>query len=325
MFAVGLIGVSLISAAAGAATAQRSEPEQPPPLEALEWMVLNEINSAYFSREEPMSRPALVKRVPDGVIKQVDISHDGVADWLVDYTDSGLMYCGTGGCLRSLYVSVPEGGYVLAFNDQSDDFVIRRRNNETVIDMAVHRVMCWPISDDCAYSFAWDADKKRLVERPNVRGETLLSSSFGVLAPAEEDEPRPPEDAPEVLQTHWRETVEACPSAASEGAFNIDHAEIHSIPDLDGDGARDWLYKAPHGCAGVDGTFGERKPFMIYLTRANGGADLAFTSEPGEQPIYDIATSPAVLISNPECGFDDPCRNLRLRWNARTARFAPAS
>ena len=323
MFAVGLVAVSLISAAAAAATAQRPEPDQPNPRVALEWMVLNEINSAYFRREEPMNRPALVKHVPEGVIKQVDISHDGLADWLVDYTESGLVYCGTGGCLRSLYVSLPDGSHVLAFNDQSIDFSIARRNNETVIDMAVHRVMCRPLNDDCAYSFAWDQGLGRLVERPNVRGETLLSASFGVLASPVEDEPRPPEDAPDVLQSLWRETVQACPSAASEGAFNIVHADILSIPDLDGDGVRDWLYKAPNGCERLDGTVVDQKPFMIYLARADGGAELAFSSEPGEQPVYDISTRPAVLISNPECGFDVPCRDARLQWDARAARFIP--
>lgn len=323
MFAIGLAVVSLISAGAAAATAQRSEPDQPSPREALEWMVLNEINSAYFTREEPMNRPALVKHVPEGVIRQVDISHDGVADWLVDYTDSGLMFCGTGGCLRSLYVSVPDGSHVLAFNDQSIDFVIARRSTETVIDMSVHQVMCEPMNDDCAYSFAWDAGLGRLVERPNVRGETLLSSSFGVVAPAAGGEPRPPEGAPEVLQSRWRETVQACPSAASEGAFNIVHADIRSIPDLDGDGVRDWLYEDPYGCARPDGTVGDPKPFMIYLARADGGAELAFTSEPGERPVYDIATRPAVLISNPECGLDVPCRDARLQWDAGAARFLP--
>ena len=321
MFAVGLAVVSLISAGAAAATSQRTEPDQANPREALEWMVLNEINSAYFRREEPMNRPALVKHVPEGVIKQVDISHDGLADWLVDYTDSGLVYCGTGGCLRSLYVSLPDGSYALAFNDQSYDFSIARRNNETVIDMAVHRVMCWPLNDDCAYSFSWDPDLQRLVERPNVRNQTLISSSFGILALPEEDAPQVPDRAPSVLQALWRKTAAACPSTVSEGSFNIVHAKIDSIPDLDGDGLRDWQYIEANDCDRGDGTIGEAKSFMIYLERTNGEAVLAFTSQPGERPVYDIATKPAGLVSTPDCEFAQACRNERLKWDAVSARF----
>lgn len=106
----------LLLAAAAPATAQT-------PPETLTWMVLNEINGAWFDRTEPFNRPALVTRVPAGVIRPVDISHDGKPDWLVDYTDSGLMYCGTGGCLRTLYVSDGED-YVMAFDEQSHTFAL---------------------------------------------------------------------------------------------------------------------------------------------------------------------------------------------------------
>ena len=323
IYMASLAAVTLIAAAAGVASAQRSEPEQASPRDALEWMVLNEINSAYFNRAEPMNRPPLIKRVPEGIIKSVDFSHDGIDDWLIDYTDSGLMYCGTGGCLRTLYVSVPDGSHVMAFNDQSYDLVIGRRNDETTLDMAVHQVMCAPARDDCAYSFAWDDRLQRLVERPNVRGETRLSSTFSILAPPEQDQPRPPEGAPEVLQARWRETAIACPSASSEGEFHVRHATIHSIPDLDGDGQRDWHYDDPYRCPTDDGSLADPQPFQIYLARPDGGVELAFTSEPGERPIYDIATEPANLISNPECGFDVVCPNQLLRWDGATKRFVP--
>ena len=287
-------------------------------------MVLNEINAAYFNRTEPMNRPVLVEKVPEGVITPVDISHDGVPDWIVDYTDSGLIYCGTGGCLRSLYVSIPDNGYVLAFNAQIYDFVITTRGRETVIDTTVHQVMCWPLNDKCAYSFAWDLDLQRLVERPNIRNETLISSSFGTLAVPEEDAPQVPEGAPGFLQARWRQTAAACPSTVSEGAFNIVHAKIDSIPDLAGDGVRDWQYIEANDCDRGDGTMGAAKPFMIYLERVNGDAILAFTSQPGEHPVYDIATRPAELISNPDCGFDQPCRDERLKWDAVSTRFIRA-
>lgn len=61
------VGAAMIAAVATAQT----------PPETLTWMVLNEINGAYFDRTEPFNRPTLVTRVPDGVIRPVDVSHDG--------------------------------------------------------------------------------------------------------------------------------------------------------------------------------------------------------------------------------------------------------
>lgn len=323
-FTSGLVTLSMMSGVAGAAWSRPDDDDRPSARAALEWMVLNEINAAYFDRKEPMNRPALVATVPDGVITPVDISHDGIDDWLVDYTDSGLVYCGTGGCQRSLYVSVPDDGYVLAFNDQSYDLQITTRGSETVIDMSVHPVMCRPMADNCAYSFAWDPNLQRLVERPNERNETLISSPFGILASPDEDAPQAPDTAPGVLGTLWRQTAAACPSSVSEGEFHIVHAQIDSIPDLDGDGLRDWQYMPANDCDRGDGAIGEAKPFMIYLTRANDEAVLAFTSLPGEHPVYDIATRPAGLISNPECEYDLPCPNERLRWDPEASLFIPS-
>jgi len=319
----GLLTLCLTSASAENPPGQSVNPERPSPKEALEWMVLKEINSAYFTRDEPMERSALVEQVPLGVIKEVDISHDGIVDWLVDYTNSGLTYCGTGGCLRTLYVSAPDNRYVKAFDDQSEDFVIRQRGTETVIDMTVHPVMCSPVKNDCAYSFAWDSRLERLVERPNARGEALLSSDFALLASPEEDEPRPPEVAPESLKSQWRKTAVACPSYATEGAFEVRHAKVLSIPDLDGDDVRDWSYEPTTGCTPEGGMAGDIGNFLIYLSRGDADVELAFTSERGEHPVYDIATSPALLISNPDCGYDVACRNQPLRWDAATKEFVP--
>lgn len=148
---------------------------------------------------------------------------------------------------------------------------------------------------------------------------------FAVLAPPERDPPQPPEGAPQILETRWYETLKACASAVSDGGFNIVHASLYSTPDLDGDNVRDWFFEDPRDCESGDGSSMNNRSFEIHLSRSEGGAELAFTSEPGEQPVYDIAAKPAVLISNPECGFEDPCRNLRLQWDTRATRLVAAA
>lgn len=69
----------------------------------LVWMAIRDINAVYDDDAEPMNRPPVTMRPPEGMIRAVDVSHDGRPDWLVDYEPAGVnAYCGTGGCLGDL-------------------------------------------------------------------------------------------------------------------------------------------------------------------------------------------------------------------------------
>lgn len=320
-----LLATFLAATYTGSTVAQTAGASASGPRESLERMVLHEINSANFDRTYPFEQSALVTELPLGVINEVNVSDDGIVDWLVDYSNSSLNNCGTGGCLRSLYVSDPDVGYILAFDDQTLEFAVAERKNRAVIDVTVHRVMCASGNEECEYAFVWEPSLKRLVEQANKRGETLVTAPIGVLDPSERAGFQFPEAAPEALQQLWRASAKACPSSYGDEALSITYAKVHSIPDLDGDSVRDWFYRAPSDCPAIDTSFAEPQPYQIYLSRADEDPKLAFTSGIGEQPVYDIATSPAMLISNPECGIDAPCRNLRLKWNAQTQSFAAAN
>jgi len=223
------LGAVLLLVAAAPASAQS-------PPEALTWMVLNEINSAWFDRTEPFNRPPLVTRVPEGVIRPVDVSHDGRSDWLIDYTDSGLMYCGTGGCLRTLYVSNGDD-YLMAFDEQTHTLDISARDGETVIDAKVHHVFCGPAGDDCAFAWTWDASLQQLVERPNAAGGTLLPNDGGFPPVAWREGSRPVADLlPEELAAVWRTSRVTCATEQEEDGLRIYRATFKSVPDLNGDG-----------------------------------------------------------------------------------------
>ena len=317
------LAVLAIAAAGGCSRADASPSQDAP--EALTWMVLDEINSAYFERTESFNRPAIVTKVPDGVIRPVDISHDGVADWLVDYTDSGLMYCGTGGCLRTLYVS-HEGEFIQAFDEQTDTFVIGQRNGETVIDATVHQVYCTPASDQCAYAWTWDAAQKRLVERPNARGVTLLTDGgdFDPIGTREPDQLLL-DSLPASMVELWRTTRVTCPTTQDDEGFRNYRATFKSVPDLNGDGLRDWIVQLPGRCALNYDDVIPQPGYNVYLTGGDRETlTKAFTAEPDESAAIDIATTPAMLVANPPCEQGKPCRNVRLRWDQATSRFVPA-
>lgn len=304
-----------VSAAMVAAVASA----QTPP-EALTWMVLNEINGAYFDRPEPFNRTPLVTRVPDGVIRPVDITPDGKPDWLVDYTDSGLMYCGTGGCLRTLYVSDGDD-YLMAFDEQTHTFDLSIRGGETVIEAEVHHIFCDSAGDSCAYAWTWDAGLKQLVERPNAAGVSLLGNDGGFPPLGEREDSRPVEDRlPAELSEVWHGHRLTCPASTDDG-FRVFRPTFKQAPDLNGDGRRDWLVRLPDPCPQDAFEEVQARPFSVWLTGPNGTLSEAWTSEPDYWAMIDIATTPAQLVSNPACGHEPVCPNRRLRWDPRSSTF----
>lgn len=303
----------LLLVAAAPATAQT-------PPDTLTWMVLNEINGAWFDRTEPFNRPALVTRVPDGVIRSVDVSHDGRPDWLIDYTDSGLMYCGTGGCLRTLYVSDGDD-YVLAFDEQSHTFDLSRRGGETVIEAQVHHVFCGAAGDDCAFAWTWDAALKQLVERPTAAGVSLLGNDGGFPPIGERESNRPVEDRlPAELSEVWHGNRMTCPSSDNDG-FRVFRPTFKQVPDLNGDDRRDWLVRLPEACPRDAHEEVQARPFSVWLTGEGGALGEAWTSEPDHWALIDIATTPARLVSNPPCGLGTACPDRRLRWDSGASTF----
>ena len=160
----------LLALVAGPAVAQAQE--SPP--EGLVWMALRDINEIYFDADDPTNRPPLVTAVPEGMIRQVDISRDGQPDWLVDYEAPGQgAFCGTGGCLERLYVSTPDG-LVRAFDQQAMDFTIVERGGEAHLDMLVHHIFCEPENWDCRAAFRWDDATRTMV--PAAVGEGVAAA-----------------------------------------------------------------------------------------------------------------------------------------------------
>lgn len=313
-----LIGTAAMAAALALANAAAAQ--EPP--EALTWMVLNEINGNYFDRSEPMNRPEIVAVVPEGMIHAVDVSHDGVADWLIDYDPAGSSWCGTGGCLKTLYVSHGDQ-YVMAFDEQALDFQIAERDGETRIFADVHHTFCVPDNWDCQFGYAWDADLMKLVERPNAAGVTLLTG--GGMSPLgfEADPAKARDDLPEALSQWWYGTRLTCRDYSDAG-FETRRATTNEVADLNGDGVRDWIVEPPLSCPEDPDEDVSAPGFRVWLSSPDGAFSEAYASEHDRWPSIDIASSPAFLIDNPGCGYGDECPNVRLRWDAAAKRFVEA-
>jgi hypothetical protein len=171
-FALALAAVAIALIAPGVASAQT-------PPEGFVWRVLEGLNDLHDDPEDPTSGPPIVTTVPDGVIKAVDINHDGQTDWLIDWPEATSV-CGTGGCLKSLYVSGPDG-FTRALDRQVLEFDIRTVGDETRIEAMVHHGEC-PTQEakgdwDCRYAWAWDERARALIPRPTRAGVALLDGA----------------------------------------------------------------------------------------------------------------------------------------------------
>lgn len=287
---------------------------QTPP-EGLVWMALNEINADSFDRNDPTNRPPLVERVPDGMLRPVDVSPDDVTDWIVDFGAAGLSsFCGTGGCWRILYVSGGDAGFVRAFDAQALAFDVVQRGGETRVEAHVHHLHCRPGQEECWFAWTWDADLNRLVERPAADGLTRLEG--GGFDPIDKLRADVPGNLPEELSAAWFGGRLTCRDYSDDG-FSTLRPEFRSVPDLDGDGRRDWI-EIPPACAetnaGVD-------QFSLWVTAGDETLEKVYDSEFERYPSIDIGTTPATVLENPACGYGEACPDMRLRWDGGGRRF----
>ena len=307
------VALSLAACAGGPAEAQT-------PPEGFVWYVLNELNGFSFDIDDPTNRPPLVTEIPDGVLVPVDVSKDGVTDWLIQWPEE-TQFCGTGGCTRSLYVS-DDGGYVRAFDRQAWDIEIKPVGNEVRLEASFHHLYCSPAREVCRLAWAWDPAARRLSERPSSDGVRIISGmGEGPVDLGEKDgEPVLPNDIPRAVYDLRQAGRRSCPLPDEPGGVNIYFPSVGDIPDVNGDGVRDWVIEAPGTCAGQPSP---DYAYQVWVSDGVGGAALAFRSATERWPKLDVGASPAVLLDTPGCSDADDCSMVRHRWDTATRRLVP--
>ncbi len=102
-----------------------------------------------------------VKLLP-GFITRRDLNGDGVVDYWMDYEhfqcgDSMSMFCGTGGCVQQVVVSMRDGSYKLVFeeNVRQMRFEIVKGRPAMLVDF--HGSVCNKVgAAPCPKTFFWD-------------------------------------------------------------------------------------------------------------------------------------------------------------------------
>lgn len=314
--------VSILASVLATALAAGSSVAAQTPPEGLVWMVLRDINDYGFDRDDPTNRPPLATQPPAGMIRAVDVTHDGRPDWQVNYEASGhSTFCGTGGCSQIVYVSLGDDGLTRVFDNQAHDLTFYEADGESRIEAWVHHSLCSSdAGSDCRFAYAWDPALKRLVERPNRAGEAIIPvGAFSPIDTSADRDPNP--DAPQPVADLWFKTRRTCSSVYNDDGLEVNRATLTDIPDVDGDGVRDWVVEPPADCPAQPGDTVPHPGFQVWLTRGEGDAVLAYTSAADLYPRLDVSEARATVMAAPSCSLGEPCRTARLRWDAESGRL----
>lgn len=267
-----------------------------------------------FAIEE--AGPSAPRRPPPGMLRPIEVSADGVQDWLIDYEKAGFAgWCGTGGCRQKIFVSRPSGDYILAFDHQTNfPPLVAMTDGRAVLDIDLHGTHCDGSGvDECLRRFVWDEAAARFEEAPNAKGDPRLQGPvFQVVEP----DPAP---APILARAAVLAAAQACREAGGDLGENGE-PEILSAPDLNGDGRRDWIVDATYSICSRDGEMIAPAPVtQVFVTTPTGDVVLAYAAESLVYEI-DVAERPAKVVrilTADDCGRyqGEPCPEQVLTWD----------
>ncbi|MDB5438562.1 MAG: hypothetical protein JWM33_989 [Caulobacteraceae bacterium] len=259
-------------------------------------------------RDEAHPRPV----PPAAMFRAVDVSRDGVADWVIDFDKSGQDdWCGTGGCLK-IVVASRAGRYEEVFNEQALAFSLTSVAGRAQLDIDIHGSNCGGFgSQQCLRRFVWDEAAHAFDEAPNRKGETrlrvlLLQNVQSGAQPARADI-----------------AAQARRCTAAGGKPSTDAPEAVSTPDLNGDRIRDWIIP-PIDCAMPGDKPAPAEANQVMVSAAGGyRTSLSF---PGDEYDIDIGAHPARIIQLVgDCERGTRCAGRAWTWNSQRGMFTSGS
>ncbi len=256
-------------------------------------------------------------------MKRVDIDGDAIPDWQVNWEKYGsASWCGTGGCRYQLWRGVAGGDPVVVFERQVREVKTRKTALGTVFDFDFHGSVCGGFGvEECPASYGWDAKLGRMVERVASNGDGTIR----LMAPYENFE----EDAPDAVEARVAARKGQCTAmGAGVGDYGDEYFLPVSVPDVDGDGARDWLLNGST-CVYTDDRDSVDLPDELMVTAGDAAKPvLALTAKIIR---ISVATTPASVMSVERVGECETystqpdatlCPVTPMRWDGAAKMFA---
>jgi hypothetical protein len=167
-------------------------------------------------------------------IRRVAFSSAGASDWVIDYNEARGPYCGTGGCPLQVWVKGSNGAYRLAFDQQVLGWRARTEAGATTLAVRLHGALCGRSAIEiCAQSFRWTGGAGDRGAFTPSRGE-----GSGPLAQAIRLNP---DETPTPVRYAVKAYEASCMRAGGSPEMG---QSVQSLPDLNGDGAREMLFNA---------------------------------------------------------------------------------
>jgi hypothetical protein len=269
---------------------------------------------------DPEMSPASMLAAPDRMFSRVDVNGDTLPDWMVDFGEApaATYFCGTGGCHTELYLGAADGSVTKVFDTMVREIRLSGPKSGRIVDVDFHGSVCGGFGvDECPRRYGWDQASQRFLERPNKKGQTLMR--YGPTPVMD----RPLSTAPAEVQAEVARRSQIC--AAAGGRFDLDDSNFVDVPDLNGDGLRDWVVGTWDSCS-FEGDGPETPPLLPLTVLVTRGASLV-TALDREQISWelDIASQPAqfnVVLDNVECGLEaNTCVREPQVWNPATSRL----
>ncbi|MBI1407558.1 MAG: hypothetical protein GC145_15715 [Caulobacter sp.] len=275
---------------------------------------------------DPSVVPPFMKKAPSAMFRKVDLNGDKLADWAVDFTEApnASYFCGTGGCRHELFVGKPDGTWKQVFARTSGDLKITGPKSARGVEVNYHGSVCDSFgADECLRAYRWDAGVDGYVEVPNSKGLAMLvGGSLSAMDPALSE-------TPPIVQQAFAEKQKACRAAG--GDYAEADAPIQQIPDINGDGVRDWVVGSYYDLCLFENEAPENAPqpsLKVFASQPDGGWVLALDRKSVAWDL-DISTAPARILlvdksDDNDCGYGGkPCPREPLAWDQASQSLKP--
>ncbi len=265
---------------------------------------------------DPEQPDAFKIAVPPAMYSRIDVNGDGIPDWKVDYekAQNASFFCGTGGCLRQIYVS-HGGTHVLAFERTVREFKLGKANGERILDIDFHGSTCGGAGvEECPRRYAWDTALGRFIERPNKKGDGWLEDGPSPVVTT------PLAAAPAEVRAQIERRVGLC--KAIGGGYRVEDGPFNDLPDLNGDGVRDWVVGTSYDtCDLSEAPEGTQSPLLpVTIMVSKDGGFVAAWEGADQMWGVDLLPSPRFMTLEGQdgCRFRtsaDACKRAPWRWD----------